>query len=168
MAQKSSSLTQSHSIMWTAKMIWRPFRRLTALGLTGSLVGWVQCDTDGTSLPVCRSFEQLRARYMPMMRQAAEDGDKDATEVLDGFQETADAIKQNTARRTIVKTSGVVTLVGTCHVSEQSSRDVIAACNSLRPTCVVLELCEERLMPCLVCPPEATPSTINLKTNTSW
>ena len=112
------------------------------------------CDSKLPPVAVCRSFEQLRARYTPLLKRAAEEGDADATDVLEGFQETEAAIRPSIAIRTIVRNQGVITLVGTCHNAEQSSRDVIRECKNCRPSCLVLELCEERLMPSLVCPHE--------------
>ena len=132
---------------------------LVSLSLHVEAKGRAQHD----GLPVCRSFEQLRARYWERMEKAAAAGDTEAADVLEGMAETASAIKQHRTRRNVVKTQGVITLVGTCHVSEQSSRDVVAACNSARPSCLVLELCEERLLPCLVCPPEARAAWLGLR-----
>merc|ERR1712086_410449 len=48
--------------------------------------------------------------------------------------------------------SAEIVLVGTCHIAEKSSRDVTEAAKRLRPSCLVLELCKQRLLPSLLCP----------------
>jgi len=109
----------------------------------------------------CSNWEELRRRYTEPLAQIAHgiDADSDAKAILQEFERTAQLIES--APLTVhghwaldgkQPCEGTVVVLGTCHHSDESATRCRQAAQTLQPSCLILELCQERLLPVLACP----------------